>query len=71
MKECEPLLPTPLISQLYTVYRINWLQAKARVTRWEEEARLVPNEMSWTVNWLLNKAKKWTKLTEASTAPYL
>ena len=49
MKECECFLPIPLIAQLFAVYRINWLRAKAQVSRWEEEAWLVPNEMDWTV----------------------
>ncbi|KAG2108609.1 uncharacterized protein F5147DRAFT_799314, partial [Suillus discolor] len=30
-------------------YRVNWLKAKARWQRWEEELRLVQHEMGWTV----------------------
>ena len=33
------------------VYRISWLRAKARYTRWEEELSLVKHEMTWTVAW--------------------
>src|SRR5882757_263148 len=33
------------------VYRISWLRAKARYTRWKEEHALVQHEMRWTVAW--------------------
>ena len=41
---------------------MNWLRAKARLTRWDEELRLVPHEMDWTVNWLKRKVTEWTEL---------
>jgi hypothetical protein len=31
-----------------TVYRVNWLRAKARYDWWSEEHILIPNEMNWT-----------------------
>ncbi|KAJ6619131.1 hypothetical protein B0H10DRAFT_1743673, partial [Mycena sp. CBHHK59/15] len=35
---------------LVSVYRVNWLRAKARVARWAEEKIFVSNEMIWTVD---------------------
>ena len=32
-----------------TVYRVNWLRAKARLDRWQEEERLLREEMIWIV----------------------
>ncbi|KAI0251378.1 hypothetical protein BJV78DRAFT_1088145, partial [Lactifluus subvellereus] len=32
-------------------YRVSWLRAKARVSHWSEEFRLVGLEMEWTVKW--------------------
>ncbi len=31
------------------VYRVSWLRAKARFSRWSEELQLVESEMKWTV----------------------
>ena len=43
------------------VYRVNWLRAKARFDRWNEELILVPHEMQWTVLWFEYQSKVWTK----------
>jgi hypothetical protein len=48
----------------YLVYRINWLRAKARVDRWEEEQTLVKNEMGWTMLWFQNQADLWRERSE-------
>ena len=48
-----------LYSEQYTVYRVSWLQAKARCDRWAEELRLVELEMGWTVNWFKQREKQW------------
>jgi hypothetical protein len=42
-----------------SVYRVNWLRAKARVDRWLEEQILVKHEMNWTIRWFQNQAKIW------------
>ena len=44
---------------IYLVYRVNWLRAKARVDRWEEERTLVKHEMHWTTIWFQNQANLW------------
>ena len=34
-----------------SVYRVNWLRAKAHYDRWEEELTMVVHEMEWTTLW--------------------
>ena len=46
---------------VYIVYRVNWLRAKARVDRWEEEKILVRNEMQWTILWFQYQASLWSE----------
>lgn len=41
------------------VYRVSWLRAKARLTRWSEELQLVGYEMQWTVNWFRRMQEEW------------
>jgi hypothetical protein len=48
----------------YLVYRVNWLRAKARVDRWNEELTLVKQEMKWTILWFRNQANLWMKRLE-------
>ena len=47
-----------------TVYRVNWLSAKARYDQWSEEHTLIPNEMNWTRLFFINKAKEWAQLRD-------
>lgn len=46
--------------------RVNWLRAKARRDRWDEELELVRNEMVWTVRGMQSMAKEWEKLKQSS-----
>jgi len=46
------------------VYRVNWLRAKARKERWEEEMELVVGEMSWTVNCFKHHERAWKQRGE-------
>ncbi|KIM79992.1 hypothetical protein PILCRDRAFT_73667, partial [Piloderma croceum F 1598] len=41
------------------VYRVSWLRAKARFSRWSEELCIVGYEMRWTVNWFKWKEEQW------------
>jgi hypothetical protein len=41
------------------VYRVNWLRAKARYDRWDEELTLVKSEMTWTLLFFDWHRKKW------------
>jgi hypothetical protein len=43
------------------VYRVNWLRAKARFDRWDEELITVRHEMGWSVTWFEHQRKKWVK----------
>ncbi|KAG2126646.1 hypothetical protein BD769DRAFT_1357508 [Suillus cothurnatus] len=44
---------------MFLVYRVNWLKAKARWNRWEEELSLVQHEMGWTIGWFKYQEEKW------------
>jgi hypothetical protein len=46
-----------------TVYRVNWLRAKARFDRWSEELITVGHEMTWTVAWFEHQKGEWLKRT--------
>lgn len=54
----------PIIAYTPTVYRVNWLRAKARHARWEEEVRLLKLEMGWIVNWFAHKKMQWQSRVE-------
>jgi hypothetical protein len=41
---------------------VNWLRAKSRADRWQEEFDLVNLEMGWTVAGLRALAQRWTAL---------
>ena len=62
MEECMFRCPTTCSPiNTISVYRVSWLRAKARYSRWAEELRLVELEMGWTVNWFRWKKDEWTK----------
>jgi hypothetical protein len=46
---------------MHAVYRVNWLRAKARFNRWEEEEKIVKSEMDWTIRWFENQQLMWEK----------
>ena len=46
--------------------RVNWLRAKARSKRWEEEVLILKHEMIWTQLWFQNQKKKWEERREAA-----
>ena len=48
------------------VYRVNWLRAKARKERWEEEMELVKMEMEWTINSFEYKERLWKGIAEGA-----
>ncbi|KAG2035934.1 hypothetical protein BDR03DRAFT_867156, partial [Suillus americanus] len=48
-------------------YRVNWLKAKARWQRWEEELSLVRHEMGWTVSWFKYKKEEWEQRLHKAT----
>ena len=48
------------------VTRVNWLRAKARKTRWEEEVVILQHEMTWTQMWFEHQMIKWKGRMEAA-----
>ncbi|KAG1808390.1 uncharacterized protein BJ212DRAFT_1280762, partial [Suillus subaureus] len=50
-------------------YRVNWLKAKARWSRWQEELSLVRHEMGWTINWFKYHQKEWNRRWQKVTRP--
>ena len=46
---------------------VNWLRAKARHCRWEEEIELVKHEMMWTQLWFHHQSEVW-KSRESNAA---
>ena len=53
-----------LLIWIFLVYRVNWLRAKARVDRWQEERILVKHEMQWTILWFQFQANLWRERSE-------
>jgi hypothetical protein len=53
-----------LFTLIHLVYRVNWLRAKARVNRWQEELILVKHEMQWTILWFQYQANLWRERSE-------
>lgn len=54
-------------NQGHEVDRVNWLRAKARFDRWEEEVKLVTNEMRWTGLWFDYQHNVWAGRAEGSS----
>jgi hypothetical protein len=42
-----------------SVTRVNWLRAKARSKRWEEEVLILKHEIIWTKLWFEHQKSKW------------
>jgi hypothetical protein len=53
-----------LFTLIHLVYRVNWLRAKARFDRWQEELILVKHEMQWTILWFQYQANLWRERSE-------
>jgi hypothetical protein len=45
---------------------VNWLRARARCQRWEEELLLVQNEMRWTTLWFKHQEHIWIERVKKS-----
>ncbi|KAG1765578.1 hypothetical protein EDD22DRAFT_845369 [Suillus occidentalis] len=50
-------------------YTVNWLKAKARWQRWEEELSFVQHEMGWIVSWFQHKKDEWHRRYQQATKP--
>ena len=47
------------IADIPVVYRVNWLRAKSRRDRWEEELQLVGSELLWTSLYFRKRSAEW------------
>ena len=54
---------------MYTlsVYRVNYLKAKARRNRWEEERMILKKEQVWTVSFFERQVHIWEARGESAT----
>jgi hypothetical protein len=50
----------------YKVLRVNWLRAKARRDRWQEELKIVESEMEWTLRYYGFLKEIWSERAEWS-----
>jgi hypothetical protein len=50
-----------------SVTRVNWLRAKARSKRWEEEVLILKHEMIWTKLWFEHQKRIWEERIERAT----
>jgi hypothetical protein len=48
------------------VTRVNWLRAKARSKRWEEEVVILKHEMIWTQLWFAHQKRRWEERMETA-----
>ena len=54
------VMAKPLASTHKTiVYRVNWLRARARAKRWNEEKEIVMKEMKWVIETFRYMEKVW------------
>jgi len=49
-----------------TVQRVHWLRARAQSGRWNEEVILVGYEMKWTMQYFIQRAKRWEDMGSAA-----
>ncbi|KAF4580246.1 hypothetical protein EYR40_003228 [Pleurotus pulmonarius] len=61
----EEVEDSPMMKEFY---RINYLRAKARRDRWEEELILLKKEISWALEWFQYQSDKWSKMADTETS---
>ena len=44
---------------IHAVYQVNFLRAKARYDRWDEELKIVQHKMQWCVLYFEHKMQEW------------
>ena len=52
-------LNSQTVTHSETVYRVNWLRARARAQRWDEEKAIVRKEMDWVIRTFGYMRKVW------------
>ena len=53
------IIMTPRLMTMNLVTRVNWLRAKARSKRWQEEVLILQHEMDWTEMWFEHQQTVW------------
>jgi hypothetical protein len=48
-----------MMTNYWTVYRVNWLRARANTHRWEEELPRTEKEMIWTTRYFMHQRDIW------------
>jgi len=56
----------PSSNPFASVYRVNFLSAKAHIDRWDEEMETVHYEIMWCVLYFRNKKETWLARVEES-----
>ncbi|KAH6905173.1 hypothetical protein BKA70DRAFT_1431259 [Coprinopsis sp. MPI-PUGE-AT-0042] len=54
---------------LEEVYRVNWMRAREKAARWDEEYAYLWHEMSWVTNFFHHKAAKWEEICHIEGSP--
>ncbi|KAH6877020.1 hypothetical protein BKA70DRAFT_1239545 [Coprinopsis sp. MPI-PUGE-AT-0042] len=57
-------LPPPQRSKhLNEIYRVNWMRAREKAARWDEEYAFLWHEMTWVPTFFESRSSAWTELT--------
>lgn len=54
-----PACTSSLRKLIIVVYRVNWLRARSRRDRWEEELDITAHEMVWVTRYFTHRADAW------------
>jgi hypothetical protein len=65
--KCSVHIDCIFLNQCNIVHRVNWMRARVKKMRWEEESILVPSEMHWTRLFFENRSRGSAVCT--ATAP--
>ena len=65
--EIHHLLHIHLTNEIYTVYQVHWLKAKAQRDHWVEEVKILHHEMEFYVNFMNHQEEQWEDETAEAT----
>lgn len=73
LTERELIIPlcSIFLLPIVTVLRVNWIRAKSRRDRWNEELSVTKHEMVWVMLWYQNRAALWKGRAKAAVQPEL
>ncbi|KLO08462.1 hypothetical protein SCHPADRAFT_835294, partial [Schizopora paradoxa] len=64
----QPVRGTEMDTWMTEFYRVNWLRAKARHARWDEEKVIVKSEMNNTIRWFEHRRETWQQRVDSAVA---